>query len=112
MKLFNKEIIKSTLIDRNGNRVESEDINSEFNELKSNYIFTSKSENRIYKYHIIEHVWRSKFCSIFNIAKYDKITYTIVTNMKNNGKFIQFDTDTLVCMSKQIDLQLMMIFNN
>ena len=107
--IFKKKIIKSALFDRNGGVVECENIQKEFNELKSNYIFTSKSGNRIYKYHIIRHTWRSPFCNKLNIKRFDKTTYTIITNLKFNGEYIKFDTDNLICMSSQIDFHLEII---
>lgn len=107
--IFDKKIIKSSLIDISGNIVECEDIEKEYNELKSNYIHVSEYGNKIYKYHIIENTWRSSFWNKFNISTFDKITYTIIINFKDNDEYITFETPVLICMDKQIDLQLALI---
>ena len=107
--IFKKQIIKSVLFDRTGNAIECENLEKEFNELKSNYIFTSKSGNRLYKYHVVRHTWRSPFCNKLNIKKFDKTTYTVVTNIKHHNKYIKFETETLMCMGSQIDLHVALI---
>ena len=107
--IFKKQIIDCKLINRNGERI-SGDLLNELKDLKSEYTFTAKSGNRFYKYSIIENTLRSPFCNKLGITKYDKITYTIITHFIHNGEPIQFDTDNLICMGSQIDVQMMMIF--
>ena len=107
--IFKKQIIKSVLLDRTGSIVECEDTEKEFNELKSNYIFTSTNGNKLYQYHIVKHTWRSSLCNKLNIRKFDKTTYTIITNILYNNEYIKFETQFLICIDKQIDLQIALI---
>lgn len=107
--IFKKQIIDCKLINRNGEKI-SGDLLNELKDLKSEYTFTVKSGNRFYEYSIIENTLRSPFCNKLGITKFDKITYTIITNYVHNGEPIKFDTDNLICMGGQIDVQMMMIF--
>lgn len=105
--IFKKQIINCKLINRNGERI-SGDLLNELKDLKSEYTFTVKSGNRFYEYSIIENTLRSPFCNKLGITKFDKTTYTIITHFIHNGEPIQFDTDNLICMGCQIDVQMMM----
>lgn len=107
--IFKKQIIDCKLINRNGEKI-SGDLLNELKDLKSEYTFTTKSGNRHYEYSIIENTLRSPICNKLGIKKYDKTTYTIITHFIHNGTPIQFNTDTLICMGSQIDVQMMIIF--
>jgi hypothetical protein len=104
MKMINYKIVKEELVDRNGNTVLVDNPYKELNEIPSNYI----QETEKYEYVIIKTTHRREIFDRLRIEKFDKIKYTcIVLNYSYNGdKYFLFNTDSLIAIDAQIDLQI------
>ena len=104
MKMSNYKIVKEELVDRNGNTVLVDNPYKELNEIPSNYI----QETEKYEYIIIKTTYRKEIFNKLNIDQFDKIKYTcIVLNYSYNGdKYFLFNTDSLIAIDAQIDLQI------
>lgn len=107
MKILNYKIVKEELVDRNRNTVLVDNPCKELNEIPSNYI----QETEKYEYVIIKTTYRKDIFNKLNIDQFDKIKYTcIVLNYSyNNDKddnYFLFNTDSLIAIDAQIDLQI------
>lgn len=104
MKMLNYKIVKEELIDRSGNTVLVNNPYKELNEIPSNYI----QETGKYEYVIIKTTRRKDIFNKLNIDQFDKIKYTcIVLNYSyNDEKCFLFNTDSLIAIDAQIDLQI------
>ena len=102
--MLNYKIVKEELVDRNGNTVLVDNPYKELNEIPSNYI----QETEKYEYVIIKTTHRKEIFNKLNIDQFDKIKYTcIVLNYSCNGdKYFLFNTDSLIAIDVQIDLQI------
>ena len=102
--MLNYKIVKEELVDRNKNTVLVDDICKELNEIPSNYI----QETAKYEYVVIRTTNRREIFDRLRIGKFDKIKYTcIVLNYSYNGdKYFLFNTDSLIAIDTQIDLQI------
>ena len=104
MKMLNYKVVKEELVDRNGNTVLVNNPYKELNEIPSNYI----QETEKYEYVVIKTTRRKEIFNKLNIDQFDKIKYTcIVFNYSYNGdKYFLFNTDSLIAIDAQIDLQI------
>lgn len=104
MKMLNYKVVKEELVDRNGNTVLVDNPYKELNEIPSNYI----QETEKYEYVVIKTTYRKEIFNKLNIDQFDKIKYTcIVLNYSYNGdKYFLFNTDSLIAIDAQIDLQI------
>ena len=104
MKMLNYKVVKEELVDRNGNAVLVNNPYKELNEIPSNYI----QETEKYEYVVIKTTYRKEIFNKLNIDQFDKIKYTcIVLNYSYNGdKYFLFNTDSLIAIDAQIDLQI------
>lgn len=104
MKMLNYKIVKEELVDRNGNTVRVKDPYKELSEIPSNYI----QETEKYEYVVIKTTYRKEIFNKLNIDQFDKIKYTcIVLNYSyNDNKYFLFNTDSLIAIDAQIDLQI------
>lgn len=103
MKMLNYKIVKEELVDRSGNTILVDNPYKELNEIPSNYI----QETEKYKYVVIKTTHRREIFDRLNIEKFDKIKYTcIVLNYSYDNKYFLFNTDSLIAIDAQIDLQI------
>lgn len=104
MKMLNYKVVKEELVDRNGNVVLVNNPYKELSEIPSNYI----QETEKYEYVVIKTTYRKEIFNKLNIDQFDKIKYTcIVLNYSYNGdKYFLFNTDSLIAIDAQIDLQI------
>lgn len=102
--MLNYKIVKEELVDRNGNTVLVDNLYKELNEIPSNYI----QETEKYEYIIVKTTQRKEIFDRLHIDQFDKIKYTcIVLNYSYNGdKYFLFNTDSLIAIDAQIDLQI------
>ena len=102
--MLNYKVVKEELVDRNGNAVLVNNPYKELNEIPSNYI----QETEKYEYVIIKTTHRKDIFNKLNIDIFDKIKYTcIVLNYSyNDNKYFLFNTDSLIAIDAQIDLQI------
>ena len=102
--MLNYKVVKEELVDRNGNAVLVNNPYKELNEIPSNYI----QETEKYEYVVIKTTYRKEIFNKLNIDIFDKIKYTcIVLNYSDNdNKYFLFNTDSLIAIDAQIDLQI------
>lgn len=105
--MLNYKVVKEELVDRNRNTVLADNPYKELNEIPSNYI----QETEKYEYVIIKTTYRRDLLDRLCIKKFDKIKYTcIVLNYNYNGDkddtYFLFNTDSLIAIDAQIDLQI------
>lgn len=102
--MLNYKIIKEELVDRSGNTVLVDNSYKELNEIPSNYI----QETEKYEYIVIKTTYRREIFNKLRIDRFDKIKYTcIVLNYSYNGDtYFLFNTNSLIAIDAQIDLQI------
>lgn len=103
MKILNYKIVKEELVDRSGNTVLVDNPYKELNEIPSNYI----QETEKYEYIVIKTTYRREIFNKLRIDQFDKIKYTcIVLNYSYDNKYFLFNTDSLIAIDAQINLQI------
>lgn len=100
--------IKSNLLDKDLLPVEGS-IEDELNEIPTNYKTYFSFEGCLHSYYLVQHVER--FCLFRKLDWFDRIYYTVHTNIYIGGEPLTFKTDVDYAIEEQILLVSEMAYN-